>query len=246
MNFRGIGLGFAAVAVLGGGASADDRWRPDDLIMTKTQIALFSVTGVEPAAVSVDSSEGAVTLVGTVPSVAAKEKVVQTARGIEGVKSVRDQLQVSTAPPPPAGNKPAMGTDELRGEVLKKLAADPKLRDNPITVRAEPNGVVALGGAANSLDDQLRALRIARGTAGVERVQDDMKSPPDTLYNVTVGEGAAAGADVHNRRERQARDGRAAEPMFDQAGDAPQRDADEHPAAINPEGDTVHSPRTEE
>jgi hypothetical protein len=124
--------------------------------------------------------------------------------------------------------------------------ADPQLRDNPITVRAEPGGVVVLGGSANSLDDQLRALRIARGGLGVERVLNDMKSPPDTLYDVTVGEGAAGAADARNRRERQARDGRAAEPAPGQAGDAPSRDADEHPAAINPEGDTVHSPRSEQ
>ena len=237
----GIATLIAAGAWLGTAMAAQD-WRPDDFIRTKLQIALFAIPGVEPEAISVESTDGNVTLIGTVPSAAAKEKVVQAANQIEGVKNVRDQLQVSSAPEPAAEAPPA-GTD-LQGEVVKKLANDKQLRDNPISVRAQPGGVIVLGGSANSLDDQLRALKIAHGVAGVTMVQNDMKSPPDTLYDMPIGEGAAQGEDTRNRRERQAREGQAVEEVPGQAGDAPARD--EHPADINPEGDTTHSPHAAE
>lgn len=224
------------------GAMADD-WRPDEWITTKTAIALYAIPEVDPAGISVKSQDGQVTLIGAVPTADAQQKIVQAVRQIKGVQSVSDQLQVS-APPPAPEPRHVPGTDELRGEIVKKLSDDPELRDNSISVGAERGGVVVLGGFASSLNDQLRALRIARGTTGVQMVRNEMKSPPDTLYDLNAGEGAAQGADTRNRRERQALDGTAAEPP-PRAGDAPPAEAGkEHPAAINPEGDTTHSPHT--
>jgi len=72
-------------------------------------------------------------------------------------------------------------------------------------------GTVVLSGFAKSLEDQLRALRLAKGVAGVRFVQNDMKTPTGAVHDLELPSSAAAGGDAASRREQQALDGRAAE-----------------------------------
>jgi osmotically-inducible protein OsmY len=238
---RGLLLGLA-VALLASAAVAAER--SDEWIKTKAEITLYAMPDVEPSGITVSSKHGYVTLTGAVPTASAKTNLLAAVNHIEGVRAVQDQLQVSSVPPEPKPNPP--GTTDLRGEVVKKLSLDRELRDNSITVDAQPDGVVVLSGFANSLTDQLRALKIARGVTGVASVRNDMKSPPDTLYDMQPAAGAAQGADTKNRLQHQALEGISAEPPPPAAGDAPARvdREDKHPAEVNPEGDTTHSPRT--
>jgi osmotically-inducible protein OsmY len=55
---------------------------------------LLADTSVSGLAINVDTSNGVVTLTGTVPTAAAKERALQLARETSGVKSVTDQLKV--------------------------------------------------------------------------------------------------------------------------------------------------------
>lgn len=236
MNGRRAAIALAVWLSASGAGAAE--WRPDEMIATKAKIGFYAIPSVDPDGITVESREGDVTLLGAVPSAEAKTKVVQTVHAIEGVKNVRDELQISAAPVSAAGRPADAAT--VKGEVVKQLSDDPELRDNSISVDAQSGGVVVLGGFANSLTDQLRALKITHGVAGVEMVRNEMKTPPETLHDMNIGEGSAQGADARNRRERQAREGLAVERQPGQAGDAPRDDA--HPAEINPEGDAVHAP----
>jgi osmotically-inducible protein OsmY len=218
-------------------AESSDEW-----VTTKTAIALFAIPEVDPGGISVESRDGHVTLVGAVPNAAAKDRVVSVVRQVEGVKDIRDELQVSA--PPVVEHARPRSSEDLRTEVVETLKDDADLTDNAISVEVENGGVIELGGFARSLSDQLRALRLTRGVPGVEMVRNAMKSPPDTLHDPVPAAGAARGADVRNRRERQARDGRAEEPIPVPAGDAPPADPPEHPAGINPGGDTTEAPHS--
>jgi hypothetical protein len=74
------------------GAGANDLW-----IWTKTRAALASADDLRDSTISVDVDNDVVTLTGTVPDQAQKSKAEQVARGIEGVSSVKNEIQVAPA-----------------------------------------------------------------------------------------------------------------------------------------------------
>src|SRR6266542_3990413 len=66
----------------------------DSWITSKTKIALFSDDRVKGTQVKVDTMKGVVTLRGKVDSDEAKSAAAEVAKGIDGVKSVKNDLQV--------------------------------------------------------------------------------------------------------------------------------------------------------
>lgn len=72
------------------GSGADDLW-----IWTKARAALATAEDLRDSTISVDVDNKVVTLNGTVPSQPQKAKAEQVARDVEGVKSVKNNLQVS-------------------------------------------------------------------------------------------------------------------------------------------------------
>jgi len=72
------------------GSGVNDSW-----LWFKTRAALLSTTGIRESTINVDVENDVITLRGTVASAAEKAKALQVANGIEGKKSVRDQLKVA-------------------------------------------------------------------------------------------------------------------------------------------------------
>src|ERR1700674_2330404 len=66
----------------------------DTWITSKTKISLFSDDRVKGTQVSVDTTKGVVHLRGKVDSAEAKSAASDIAQGVEGVKSVKNDLQV--------------------------------------------------------------------------------------------------------------------------------------------------------
>jgi hyperosmotically inducible periplasmic protein len=81
------------------GTGAQDLW-----IWTKTRAALASEDGLTDSTINVDVDNNAVTLTGSVPDAAQKSKAEQVARGIEGVTSVKNEIQVGPAGASANGN----------------------------------------------------------------------------------------------------------------------------------------------
>jgi hypothetical protein len=71
------------------GTGANDSW-----IWFKTRAALVTADDLRDSTIDVDVENGAVTLRGTVASAAQKTKAEQTAKGIENVTKVTNQLTV--------------------------------------------------------------------------------------------------------------------------------------------------------
>jgi hypothetical protein len=74
------------------GQGADDLW-----LWTKTRSSLLGADDLRDSTINVDVDNNVVTLKGSVATAAQKTKAEQVAKGIEGVKSVRNQLTVAPA-----------------------------------------------------------------------------------------------------------------------------------------------------
>jgi hyperosmotically inducible protein len=186
----------ASLSTLSTHARADSM--PDAWITTKVKSTLLTTDGVSAAKVHVDTIDGLVTLYGSVPTAAERAKAEQAARGVEGMRDVRNLLQVVSAPT----EKIVAITDEgLEKRVSATLAADPALADSSINVKSVNKGVVLLSGSAKTLSDHVRALEDARRVDGVQRVASEIQSPNtfadseiwrDGKYDPTLSERSAA------------------------------------------------------
>jgi hyperosmotically inducible protein len=164
-----------------------DGWVSDAWITTKAKISLLTTQGLTATDVSVDTLDGRVSLYGKVPTAADKEKAEAAAKQIDGVKSVRNLLQVV-----PPGQAAAVEASDaaIRTAVEKALAEDRGLAGTRIAVTSVTNGVVVLGGTAVSSAEHLRAIEAADRVRGVRRVESA----------VTTAENDAS-LDIWSRRE---------------------------------------------
>ena len=71
------------------GSGVNDSW-----LWTKTRAAMLAATDLRESTINVDVSNEIVTLTGTVANAAQKTKAEEVAKGIEGVKSVKNDLKV--------------------------------------------------------------------------------------------------------------------------------------------------------
>ena len=150
-------------------AGASDAW-----ITTKTKMTLFTTQDISSNAINVDTVDGMVTLHGTVTSAEEKARAEGEAKKIDGVKSVRNLLQVVTSRHQTA----VKASDaQLKDQVAKALKDDHSLDDGTIAVESVNAGVVLLGGKTVSASDHLRAIQTARAVPGVRRVETEITSP---------------------------------------------------------------------
>lgn len=155
---------------------------PDAWITTKSKLALLTTDGVSASAVSVDTINQQVTLHGKVRSAEEKAKAETVVKAIDGVKGVRNLLEVVA----PRDEKAVQRSDdEIKTQVTAALKAHPSLADSGITAQSVNNGVVLLGGTAKTLTDHLSAVEVAAAVPGVRRVSSEIQSP-DTLADKEI------------------------------------------------------------
>jgi hyperosmotically inducible periplasmic protein len=166
---RGVAAGLVLSLALVTSALAMDR--PDSWITMKTKLALMTTEGIDTWDLNVDTVNGAVTLHGKVATADAKQKAESVTQGIDGVKTVKNLLQVVPKPQRDAVDK---SDDAIKDSVKKAFDADPMVKDSGISVESVNKGVVLLAGSAKNLDAHLRAVEVARGVPGVHRVSSEV------------------------------------------------------------------------
>lgn len=186
-NFAVTTLGIAALVLVAGPAyaqtSADKPTMKDKVeqkteqaktgvsdswITSKTKIVLFADDRVKGRQVHVETKDGVVMLRGKVDSPEAKSAALEIAKGIEGVKNVKNELQVVA---PSQRSEVAADDKVVAKNVQKKLKADPQLKN----VKVEVNkGVVSLSGEVKSIDASAKASEVARSVIGVGSVKNDL------------------------------------------------------------------------
>lgn len=149
--------------------------QPDPWITFKTKIALLTTRDLNGMNIHVDAIHGLVTLSGDVNSPAERLRAVKVAKGIEGVHGVRNLLQVKPSPAVAAALKQT--DEELKNRIVGALAKEPTLYRSHIQVKSVNHGVVLLGGKAESMTEQLQAIRMARSTPGVRSVSSTIEGP---------------------------------------------------------------------
>ena len=141
----------------------------DSWITSKTKIALFADERVKGREVSVDTMKGGVVhLRGKVDTAEAKAAAEEIAKGIEGVKSVKNDLQVV----PPASRKMVDAKDQdIEKAVKARLSKDMQVKT--VDVRTD-SGVVTLTGEVPSIVAAAKASEMARGVPGVKSVKNEL------------------------------------------------------------------------
>jgi len=141
----------------------------DSWITSKTKIALFADERVKGSQVSVDTMKGGVVhLRGKVDSAEAKAAASEIAKNIEGVKSVKNDLQVVA---PAKRDMVEAKDDDIKKAVETRLSKDAQLKS--VDVRTDA-GVVTLTGEVSSLTTAAKASEMARKVPGVKSVKNEL------------------------------------------------------------------------
>jgi len=143
----------------------------DSWLTAKTKIALLGDERVKSTQISVETDHGVVHLRGKVDSDAAKKAAAEVAKGIDGVKDVKNELRV-VAP----SQRAAVETSDkdITRHVQDRLAKDARLKNAKIDVRTDA-GVVVLTGHVPSVTLSARASELARDVPGVRAVKNDLE-----------------------------------------------------------------------
>ncbi|UCF93844.1 MAG: BON domain-containing protein [Desulfobacterales bacterium] len=185
---RYFGLGMLAMlslvtgctpALIGGGAAGgyavatDERsvgeMVDDATITSQINTAMAQDPQVHPHRIDVDTLEGDVVLSGVVDTQEEADRALEIARGVQGVKSVKNDLQI--------GKKSAgqIVDDQILGNKIKaKLIGEPEIRSLNIDVDVN-QGVVILTGYVGNRAQKNRVMEIARTTQGTVNVVDNLR-----------------------------------------------------------------------
>ena len=170
-------LTFCTAVVLGGAlltgsafGKAEEKSMGDSWITAKTKIALFADSRVKGSDINVATTDGAVTIRGKVDTDAAKQAAESIAKGIDGAKTVKNDLQVVA----PTKREAVDDKDEaITARVNEQMAKDTLLKTAGI--KAQTNaGVVSLSGEVADLMTSAQASWSAWQVPGVKSVKNDL------------------------------------------------------------------------
>jgi hyperosmotically inducible protein len=160
----------AACSTEGGGGTSDAQLRQE----VASRLEAANLTTIEA-----NVQNGVVTLTGTAPDEASSDKAAELARGVKGVASVTNQVQVAGGSvvglTPPGTVAPPQQIDVnnqdslTQARVQQKLLADPALAGSNITPTVS-GGVATLAGTVPSDSAKAAAEKTAKSVSGVTSV----------------------------------------------------------------------------
>ena len=135
----------------------------DSWLTSKTKIALFADDRVKGRDVRIETVNGEVYLRGKVDSEEAKTAASEIAKSVEGVKNVKNDLQVVA----PTARKTVQANDkQITKAIETTLGKDPQLKK--IDVRTDA-GVVVLSGEVPNISAAAKASELPRDGRGQSR-----------------------------------------------------------------------------
>jgi hyperosmotically inducible protein len=164
-----IALAFILTVGVGVLNAAD---RPDAWVTMMTKIKLMTADNVSTKDLNVDTVNGVVTLHGMVASEAEKANAEKVALGVEGVKEVKNLLQIV----PTAQRKVVERSDEaIKDAVEAAFKANRRVNGSGIKVASVNKGVVLLSGKTKSVEAYLESVEVANAVRGVRRVSTEVE-----------------------------------------------------------------------
>jgi osmotically-inducible protein OsmY len=150
--------------------SSTSRAVHDSWITSKAKAKLIADKRITRA-VSVETHAGVVSLRGKVASAEERQVAEQIVRGTDGVKAVRNALQIV----PDTQRIVVDARDkDIRKSVKARLDSETMLKDADIAVRSD-NAVVTLMGSVSDARAAARANELARRTSGVKAVRNEIR-----------------------------------------------------------------------
>lgn len=179
MNMQGVWT-MGAALVLGAVVMAapmpasaiktDDQPMKDSWLTSKTKIALFADGRVKGRQINVETQQAEVILRGKVDTDAAKMAAQEIAMGIEGVKNVKNELQVVA---PNTRDIIDDHDDAITKRVKDRLETDQRLAKADIDVKTNA-GVVSLTGEVSDIMTSAHASSMVWEVPGVKSVKNDL------------------------------------------------------------------------
>ena len=149
--------------------------KPDNWIEFKVRSALLFHRSVSGTKTTVSAKDGIVTLKGVASSEAQKELAEEYAKDIEGVKGVKNEMEVSSAAEPPT---------RTLGEVVDDASITAQVKSALVTHRSTSalktrvstrDGVVTLAGAAENQAEKDLVTKLTADIHGVKNVVNNME-----------------------------------------------------------------------
>jgi hyperosmotically inducible protein len=170
-------------------------------ITTKVEAQYFTDPDVKGRNIDVTMANGVVTLSGTVDNEAVRRRAIEIARSTDGVRDVEDHLRIEAEGGPRADSRRAETDRQLSdGDIADRIEAkyyrDENVGGNDIDVSAS-GGVVTLNGTVDTEGERRRAVMIAKRSAGVKDVKDELK----VESRVATSGRSAKGTDLGNQIE---------------------------------------------
>ncbi|MFO1454745.1 MAG: BON domain-containing protein [Steroidobacteraceae bacterium] len=165
-------VGLAAFAGIAG-AATDTRKTAgeaidDAVVTTRVKAALIGDKTTKARKIDVETEQGIVQLNGFVDTAAEKTQAAKLARGVDGVKEVRNNLDVR-----PGNGSAGRAVDDstLTAKVKTALADSPNAKARQVNVETK-GGVVQLSGFVDSAEAKAEAARVAGNVQGVQTVEN--------------------------------------------------------------------------
>jgi len=119
--------------------------------------------------ITVSTTDGVVTLTGTVSNILASERAVDVTEVVRDVRSIINMITVEPVERP---------DDEIERDIEKSLLLDPVTESYELETEVE-NGVVRLEGIVDSWQEKQFAAYIAKGVSGVREIRNEITFVPD-------------------------------------------------------------------
>ncbi len=158
----------------------------DGGITAAVEDELVFESGVYPNDVDVSTSQGIVTLFGSVDNLLAKGRALKIAESVRGVLGVIDRITVSPISRP---------DEDIRKDILMALLQDPATESYQVAVSVQDE-VARLTGSVTSYTEKELVARIARGVKGVKEIKNDI-----TINAFAKRTDAEIQADINDRLE---------------------------------------------
>ena len=171
-----VGAAFTAGPATAIDISKEKTLVNDSWLTAKTKIALAADSRVKGRQIEVETTEGRVMLRGKVDSDTAKHAAEGITAGLDGVKTVKNDLEVV----PPSAREAEEEKDEAITARVKEhiakdstLLKDSRLKDGNINVHTNA-GVVSLTGEVPDITTSAQASWTTRQVPGVKSVKNDL------------------------------------------------------------------------
>jgi hyperosmotically inducible protein len=171
-----VGTALIAVPATAVDISKEKALVNDSWLTAKTKIAPAADSRVKGRQIEVETTEGRVMLRGKVDSDAAKRAAEGITAGLDGVKTVKNDLEVV----PPSAREAEEEKDEaitarVKEHIVKDatLMKDSRLKDADINVHTNA-GVVSLTGEVPDISTSAQASWTTRQVPGVKSVKNDL------------------------------------------------------------------------